>query len=196
MRILPGAWLNEFVPPDRERRIEDWAESLPCIVEVWAFSSPDSEGVGFDTKIDLGVRLDEVLSEEWASDRLRVWSLLLSAALGGPAGANGGSDGSPLLRNTTVPQGGAGIRLHKTLTLGEKMQLLGTKRVGECVDGSVTEGGGQVGWLRERRNREWGGRETGCRNAQFITFAAHDTHTPHVTLTQLMLPVGAVRTGW
>lgn len=48
---------------------------------------------------------------------------MLSAALSGPTGANG-SGGSPLLRNTTVPQGGAGIRLHKTLSLGEKKQAV------------------------------------------------------------------------
>ena len=32
--------------------------------------------------------------------------------------------GSPLLRNTTIPPGRAGVRLHKTLSLGEKKQAI------------------------------------------------------------------------
>ena len=81
MRSIPGIWLNESVPADRGRRIEDWAESIPCISEVWAFGPSLSGDVGFGSELDLGVRLADSPSEDLLEQRIKAWSTILSGGL-------------------------------------------------------------------------------------------------------------------
>jgi hypothetical protein len=85
MRSIPGQWLNESLSADRAKRIENWAESIPSISEVWAFSPRHSAGTafatGFESDLDLGVRLGQELSEQYLDQQIRAWSTILSAAL-------------------------------------------------------------------------------------------------------------------
>jgi hypothetical protein len=81
MRSIPGVWLNESVPADRVKKIEYWAESIPCISEVWAFGPRLSDDVGFGSELDLGVRLADLPSEQPLDQRIKAWSTILSAAL-------------------------------------------------------------------------------------------------------------------
>jgi hypothetical protein len=85
MRSIPGQWLNESFSADRARRIENWAESIPSITEVWAFSPRHSPGAafgtGFESNLDLGVRLGEEVSEQDLDQQTRAWSTILSAGL-------------------------------------------------------------------------------------------------------------------
>ena len=81
MRSIPGVWLNESIPADRGKRIENWAESIPCISEVWAFGPSLSGEVGFGSELDLGVRLADPLSQDLLEQRIKAWSTILSAAL-------------------------------------------------------------------------------------------------------------------
>jgi hypothetical protein len=82
MRYTPGVWFKEFVPPDRQRRIEDWAEIESDVLEVWELSVSDCDEFGFGRAIDLGIRLKSDLPEILITDRLRAWSVILSAGLG------------------------------------------------------------------------------------------------------------------
>ena len=81
MRPTPGIWLNESVPADRGRRIENWAESIPCISEVWAFGPRPSNDIGFGSELDLGVRLADSPSQDLWEQRIKAWSTVLSAGL-------------------------------------------------------------------------------------------------------------------
>jgi hypothetical protein len=85
MRSIPGPWSNESISEDRAKRIENWAESIPSISEVWVFSPrlPDGSGSsrGFESNIDLGVRLGDQPSEQELGQRIGAWSTILSAAL-------------------------------------------------------------------------------------------------------------------
>ena len=85
MRSIPGQWLNEVISADRTRKIEYWAESIPSILEVWAFGPRHSDETafasGFESDLDLGVRLADLPSEQDLDQRIRAWSTILSAAL-------------------------------------------------------------------------------------------------------------------
>src|SRR5262245_31483835 len=85
MRSIPGVWLNESIPAERLKRIENWAESIPDISEVWAIdprlTDGPSRGFGFDTDLDLGLRLADRPSAQELDQWVKAWSIILAAAL-------------------------------------------------------------------------------------------------------------------